>query len=103
MHGNAALFSHTGSFNLSVCGLSTPAISINSPSTDQSTDLGKSKYKVGTIAGGAIGAVVLVVITIALVCFYLLCAKKFSSRTLETASSEPSTHGKSSMQAHMKS
>ncbi|KAH9288240.1 hypothetical protein KI387_032357, partial [Taxus chinensis] len=93
VHGNAELCSRSGSFNLSVCGPSlAPALAFNSPSIHQNDDSGKSESKVGAIVGGAVGCVVLVGIIIAFVYFCLMRAKRFSSRTSETGSSEPSVH-----------
>eukprot|EP01018_Ginkgo_biloba_P031090 Gb_25852 [translate_table: standard] len=91
--GNAELCSMTGSFNLSTCGPSSaPALTFTSPQGPDGGDSGKSNSKVAAIVGGAAGSVVLVGLTIAVVCFCLMRAKSFSSRTSETGSSEPSAH-----------
>ncbi|XP_057819647.1 leucine-rich repeat receptor protein kinase HPCA1 isoform X3 [Cryptomeria japonica] len=99
VHGNTELCSSSGSYNLSVCGPSSapaltftsspPALTFSSPDIHQSGS-GKAKSKVGAIVGGALGAVFLVGIIIALVYVYLMRCKRFSSRTSETSSSEPS-------------
>lgn len=89
--GNDALCSHTGSFNLSTCDVAPPpALAINPTGIDDAGASGKSKSQIPAIVGGVVGAVALVGITIAFVCFCLMRAKSFSSRTSETGSSEPS-------------
>lgn len=85
------LCSPTGSFNLSTCeAASAPVFTFNPDRSDDNGASGKSKSQLPAIFGGAAGAVALVGITIAFVCFCLRRAKSFSSRTSETGSSEPS-------------
>lgn len=92
--GNDELCSHTGSFNLSTCEAPpVPRFTFNTPKNEDDSVPGKSKSKLPAIIGGAAGAVALVGITIAFVCFCLMRAKSFSSRTSETGSSEPSVQG----------
>jgi hypothetical protein len=88
------LCSPTGSFNLSTCeAASAPVFTFNPDRSDDNSASGKSKSQLPAIFGGAAGAVALVGITIAFVCFCLRRAKSFSSRTSETGSSEPSVQG----------
>lgn len=89
--GNDELCSHTGSFNLSTCDVARPPVlTLNPTGIDDAGASGKSKSQLPAIVGGVVGAVALVGITIAFVCFCLMRAKSFSSRTSETGSSEPS-------------